>query len=105
MVLINLFIGQQWRHKHREQTHGHGQRVGRRGWDEWREEHGSIYTTVCEKGNQGEFAVWFSELNPGLYNSLKGWEVWEVRGRLERRGTCLPMADSCCCMTEANTIL
>ena len=29
MVLMNLFAGQQWRHRHREQTYGHnvGERV------------------------------------------------------------------------------
>ena len=26
MVLMNLFAGQQWRCRHREQTYGHGQR-------------------------------------------------------------------------------
>ena len=33
MVLINLFIGKQWRHRHREQAYGLGQRVVRRGWE------------------------------------------------------------------------
>ena len=28
MVLKNLFIGQQWRNRHREQTYGHGEREG-----------------------------------------------------------------------------
>ena len=36
MVLMNLFGGQQWRHRHREQM-DMGQRRGRRGWDKWRE--------------------------------------------------------------------
>ena len=27
MVLKNLFTGQQWRNRHREQTYGHGKRV------------------------------------------------------------------------------
>ena len=30
MVLKNLFTGQQWRNRHREQTYGHGER-GREG--------------------------------------------------------------------------
>ena len=25
MILMNLFAGQQWRHRHREQTYGQGQ--------------------------------------------------------------------------------
>ena len=28
MVLMNLFAGQQWRNRHREQTYGHGERKG-----------------------------------------------------------------------------
>ena len=28
MVLMNLFAGQQWRNRHREQTYGHGRRGG-----------------------------------------------------------------------------
>ena len=28
MVLMNLFSGQQWRNRHREQTYGHGERRG-----------------------------------------------------------------------------
>ena len=28
MVLKNLFTGQQWRKRHREQTYGHGERGG-----------------------------------------------------------------------------
>ena len=28
MVLKNLFTGQQWRIRHREQTYGHGERGG-----------------------------------------------------------------------------
>ena len=28
MVLKNLFAGQQWRNRHREQTYGHGERGG-----------------------------------------------------------------------------
>ena len=31
MVLMNLFSGQQWRIRHREQTYGHGGSGGGRG--------------------------------------------------------------------------
>ena len=46
MVLMNLFAGQQWRRRHREQTYGHSR--GRRGWDVWRAWHGNIYTIICK---------------------------------------------------------
>ena len=32
MVVVNLFAGQEWRHKQRELTCGHSE--GRRGWDD-----------------------------------------------------------------------
>ena len=35
MVLMNLFAGKEWRHRHREWTFGHS--GGRIGWDIWRE--------------------------------------------------------------------
>ena len=37
MEPMNLFAGQQWRRRHREQTYGHRWVGGRRKWDEWRE--------------------------------------------------------------------
>ena len=38
MVLMKLLAGQQWRHRHREQTYGHGGRVGAEGeGGMWRE--------------------------------------------------------------------
>ena len=35
MLLMSLLAGQQWRHRHAEQTCGHG--GGRRGWEELKE--------------------------------------------------------------------
>ena len=32
MALMNLFSGQQWRNRHKEQTYGHGGRGEGRGW-------------------------------------------------------------------------
>ena len=55
MLLMNLFAGQQWRQRRREQTCGHSR--GRRGWDEWRAQHGSMYFTECKMNSQWEFAV------------------------------------------------
>ena len=47
MVLMNTSAGQQWTHRHREQTCGHS--GGRRGWDELRKYHGNILC-VCVHG-------------------------------------------------------
>ena len=41
MVLVNLFTGQPWRCRQREQACGHSE--GRREWDELREWHGNIH--------------------------------------------------------------
>ena len=37
MVLMNLFSGQQWRKRHKEQTYGYRGRGQGRGWDVWRQ--------------------------------------------------------------------
>ena len=50
MVLMNLFAGQQWRRRHREQICGHS--VGRRGWDELKEGHGNIHITISKTESQ-----------------------------------------------------
>ena len=55
MVLKNLFTGQQWRSRHREQTYGHGERGGEG------EMHGKTnmetYITICKIDSQQEFAI------------------------------------------------
>ena len=55
MVLVNLFVGQQWRHRHGEQMCGHSGRM--RGWDELREQDGSICITMCKIDSQWEFPI------------------------------------------------
>ena len=37
MALINSFLGQQWRSRHREETYGHGGKRGGKRGDAWRE--------------------------------------------------------------------
>ena len=65
-----LFAWQQWRCRHREQTCG--RRVGRKGWDEWREWHGNIYIIICKIDSQWKFAVWCRE--------FKSEGLWQPRG-------------------------
>ena len=55
MVLIFLFAGQRWRCSQRAQTCGHG--GGRRGRDELRKQHGSMYTSLCAIDGRRGFAV------------------------------------------------
>ena len=60
MVLKNLFTGQQWRNRHREQTYGHGERGGE---DEmYGKSNTETYITIGKIDSQQEFAVWLRKL-------------------------------------------
>ena len=63
------------------------------------------YITICKIDSQWEFAVWFRELKLGLWNNLEGWNE-EEGGREVEDGEDIgiPMADSCWCLAETNTI-
>ena len=74
MVLMNLFAGQSWRCRHREQTYGNEIRGGKEkvGWMER-----VAWKYICKIVSQWEFAVWYRELKPTLCDSL---EVWDAVG-------------------------
>ena len=55
MALKNLFTGQQWRNRHREQTYGHGEK-GEEG-EMYGERNMDIYNTICKIDSQWEFTV------------------------------------------------
>ena len=56
MVLIKLFAGQQWRHRHREQTQGH--RLGGEGEaGMYGESNMEAYVIICKIDSQWEFAL------------------------------------------------
>ena len=63
MVLKNLFTGQQWRNRHREQTYGHGERGGE---DEMYGKSNInvkvTLITICKIDSQWEFSIWFKKL-------------------------------------------
>ena len=87
MVLINLFAGQQWRNRHREQTYRHGERGGEA--EMYPESNMETYITICKTDSQWEFAVWLRKLKQGLCINLERWEV-------QKGGDIwVPMADSC----------
>ena len=46
MVLKNLFTGQQWENRHREQTYGHGERGGE--GELYGESNMETYITICK---------------------------------------------------------
>ena len=55
MVLKNLFTGQQWKNRHKEQTYGHGERGGE--GEMYGKSNIETYITVCKIESQQEFAV------------------------------------------------
>ena len=52
---MNLFSGQQWRNRHREQTYGHG--VGEGEGEMYGKSNIETYNTICKIDSQWEFAV------------------------------------------------
>ena len=73
MVLKNLFTGQQWRNRHREQTYGHGKRGGE--GEMYGKSNMETYITICKIDRPGEFAVWLRKLKQGLCINLEGWNA------------------------------
>ena len=55
MVQMNLFSGQQWRNRHREQTYGHGKSGGE--GEMYGASNMEIYMTICKIDSQWGFAV------------------------------------------------
>ena len=94
MVLKNLFTGQQWRNRHREQTDGHGKRGGE--GEIYGKSNMETYITICKIDSQWEFAVWLRKLKQELWISLEGWDG-EGDGKEVQRGgdICIPVAESC----------
>ena len=94
ILLKNVFIGKQWKTRHREQTYGYGKRGGE--GEMYRKSNMETYITICKIDSQGEFSVWFKKLKHGLCVNLEGRDG-EGDGREVQNGgdICIPMADSC----------
>ena len=66
----NLFTGQQWRNRPREQTYGHGESGGE--GEMQGKSNMETYITICKVDSQ--FAVWLRKLKQGLYPPrVLGW--------------------------------
>ena len=72
MALKNLFTGQQWRNRHREQTYAHGERGGE--GEMYGKSNMETYITICKIDSQQEFALWLRKLKQGLCINLEGWD-------------------------------
>ena len=71
MVPKNLFVGQQWRNRYREQTYGHGERGGE--GEMYGKSNLETYITISKIDSQREFAACLRELKQGLCINLEGW--------------------------------
>ena len=94
MVLKNLFTGQQWRNRHREQTYGLGERVGE--GEMYGKSSMESYIIICKRNSQQEFALGLRKLKQELCVNLEVWDGLED-GKKFQKGSdiCIPMADSC----------
>ena len=83
MVPMNLFAGQQWACRHREQTWGWGkkERVGQMERVAWK--HTLMYIKQIASGN---LLYDSGKSNWGSATTQTGGMVWEVGGRLKREG-------------------
>ena len=70
MVLRNLFTGQQWRNRHKEQTYGHGERGGE--GEIYGKSNMKTYITICKIDSQQKSAVWLRKPKQGLCINLEG---------------------------------
>ena len=86
MVPKNLFTGQQWRNRHREQTYGDGERGGES--EMYEKSSMGTYITMCKIDSQQEISIW---------GSVSTQRVgWGGRQREAQKGgdICIPIADS-----------
>ena len=72
MVDKNLFPGQEWRNRHREQTYGHGEMGGE--GEMYGKSNMETYITICKIDSQGKFPVWLRKHKQGLCINLEGWD-------------------------------
>ena len=94
MVPKNLFAGQQWRNRHREQTHGHGEKAGE--GEMYGKSNMETYITICKIDSQREFAVYLRDLKQGLCTNLEGWDGEGDEREVQEGGDiCILMPDSC----------
>ena len=113
MVLKNLFAGQQWRNRHRDQTYGHGVRGGE--GEMCGKSNMETYITTCKIDSQWEFALWLWKPKQGLCINLEGLDG-EGDGREVRKGgdicikpsevvqSCLTLCDPVDCSPPGSSI-
>ena len=90
----DLFLGQQWRNRHREQNYGHGEKRGQ--GEIYGKSNMQLCITICKIHSQQEFAVWLRKLKQELCINLEGQDGEEDGREVQEAGDIgIPMADSC----------
>ena len=84
IVLKNLFTGQQWRNRHREQTYGHGEREG--GGEMYGNSNKEPYATICKIDSQGGVAFCLRKLKQGICVILEQWDEEGDRKEVQKGG-------------------
>ena len=84
MLPMNVFAGQQWRNRHREQTCGHGERE--RESEMYAKSNMETYIAICKIDSQREFAVWLRNSNMGSASTWRGRMRREMGGRFKKQG-------------------
>ena len=84
MMPNNLFVKQQWRNRHREQTYGHGERGGE--GEMYGKSNMETYIATCKIDRQQEFVVWLRKLKQGLCINLEGWNEEEDWREVQKGG-------------------
>ena len=93
-MVLNLFTGQQWRNRYREQTYGHGERGGE--GEKYGKSNMETYITTYKIDSQWEFAVWLRKLKQELCINLEQWNGEGDEREVQKGGDiCISMADSC----------
>ena len=84
MVPKNLFAGEQWRNRHREQNGGHGERGGE--GEMYGESNMETYITICKIDGQQKSAVCLGTQTGALYQPrMVGWGG--IGGKFKSEGT------------------
>jgi len=70
MILMNLFLRQQWRNRHREQIYGHREKEGE--GKMYGKSNMETYIIMYKIHSQWEFAICLRELKQGLCIKIEG---------------------------------
>ena len=84
---MNLFAGQQWRHRHREQSYGHEERGGRRGWKYMERVTRKLTLSYIKQVANGNLLYDSGNSNWDYVTTQRGGMGREKGGSFKREGT------------------